>query len=438
MPFRSHSRGAVTLTALGMIILGIVALVIAPELYPEAPFPRRILQGCFVAVIASAMFWLYRDLLRGTFAADPNHLGLLVTEQDWERRIEQLQKREQALADRLATYHGWQEFPSPVDLSDPQSTDEEIAELANKDRQLLKLLSDEAESLFERIQNNVYQKAGQVDPQKMRDDALDLVTRVARIYQPDAEQPLTQTSMDQIMRAASRAFLQLLIVLEQLPLNVQHMSLNDLYVYTRRGLTAYRMYQTAVPFWPYVNTAYYLGRFALGANPLTMAATWAITTASAHGAKAVAGRMVNQNAMLMLHQVIQVIGYEAASIYGGDFRYRDANWIYATELTHLLAGVEVTPKTLAAAMREISALRLRNEYDRNFVLRLLAEQKSARPDRFRAKVVLSQEERQTIQQRLITFARQSVDMPDRKHTTWLKRLDKRLAINPASPADEGN
>src|SRR5207253_6487644 len=57
-----------------------------------------------------------------------------------------LGKREQALADRLVTYHEWMEFPQPLNLAHPPPDDEELQELARKDRLMLDLLKAETKA----------------------------------------------------------------------------------------------------------------------------------------------------------------------------------------------------------------------------------------------------------------------------------------------------
>ena len=51
------------------------------------------------------------------------------------------------------------------------------------------------------------------------------------------------------------------------------------------------MYKSAEPYWPYVNTAYYLGRFALGANPLALGTWWFVGNLGSRGAQAIAQHM---------------------------------------------------------------------------------------------------------------------------------------------------
>jgi hypothetical protein len=113
--------------------------------------------------------------------------------------------------------------------------------------------------------------------------------------------------------------------------------------------------------------------------------------------------MIYRQALALLSSVVRVIGYEVAGIYGGHFRHRDANWIYAAELTELVSEFPLSRDSLAHALREIGALELRGEYDRVFLYRCLANRKSAGPERYSAAAVLTMEERRAVATRLERF-----------------------------------
>jgi hypothetical protein len=331
-------------------------------------------------------------------------------ELELEQQAGRIDRREQALADKLVAYREWMEFPQPINLSQAagglppgQPSDRELVELARKDRQLNELLKNETKLLYENILANKYTVEGAVQITVIRDDVYSLVQKAAAIYRPGIEQPLLDASMARVVRAGSRASLQLLVVLDELPLGVKDASLGTLYGYVRNAVAAWQLYKTSEPYWPYVNAAWYLGRFAMGANPLTLGAWWFVGSLSQRGARAVATHLVNRQALALLSSLVRIIGYEVAGIFGGDFRHRDANWIYAAELSELLAQFPLSRDGLAHALREIGALDLRSEYDRVFLYRCLADHKSARPQQFRAAQVLTMDERQAVAARLEKF-----------------------------------
>lgn len=374
-------------------------------------------------VVLAATWWFRRQLAPGEaeleaqrrqtddertqLAQDRQQMTLLQQQvrEQLEQQGRQLTKREEALANRLLAFHEWMEFPQPLDLSMPHDPreDRELAELLKKDRQLDELLKGQTQTLYDNILENKYAPEGVIQPTLIRDDLNVLVTSVARLYQPGVTQPILETSLSLVFRAIGRVSLHTLVLLEDLPLNVKDYSLSRLYGYVRQAISAYRVYKSAEPYWPYVNSAYYLGRFALGANPLTLGAWWFLGALGQRGAQTVATRIINRQALALLSNVVRVIGYEVAGTYGGDFRHRDANWIYAAELTELVSLFPLSKESLSSALKEVGALSLRSEYDRMFLYRCLAEHKSAEPAQYDAARLLAADERRAVAARLEKF-----------------------------------
>jgi DNA-binding transcriptional ArsR family regulator len=401
--------------------------------------------GCVLAVVAAVWFRrklsvteIELDALRQRLAGEEMRLASdrsqfeelrLAMQEELKQEAIRLGKREQSLADRLVTYHEWMEFPQPLELGTNPVDDPRLMELAKKDREMLELLKAETKLLYDRILQNKYAPEGQVSLPAIRDDVVSLVNRVARIYQPLVEQPLLEASLTRVFRAISRASLQMLVVLDELPVDVKHASLNQLYGYVRSAVSTWRMYKSTEPYWPYVNTAWYAGRMALGANPLALGAWWFVGNLSSRGAKAVAQHLVNRQALAMLSELVRVIGYEVASIYGGDFRHRDANWIYAAELTELISEFPLSRDSLSHALREIGVLDLRSEYDRIFLYRCLADGKSAKPARYAATTALTINERRAIATRLERFLETFVHGKSADRVSrWKAAAEERLGV----------
>ncbi len=405
--------------------------------------------GCFLAAVA--LYWFRRKLsvteielgtLRQRLTGEETRLASdrsqfeelrLAMQEELKQEAIRIGKREQGLADRLVTYHEWMEFPQPLELGKTPVDDARLVELAKKDREMLELLKAETKLLYDRILQNKYAPNGQVLLPAIRDDVVSLVNRVARIYQPMVEQPLLEASLTRVFRAISRASLQMLVVLDELPVDVKHASLSQLYGYVRSAVSAWQMYKSTEPYWPYVNTAWYAGRMALGANPLALGAWWFVGNLSSRGAKVIAQHVVNRQALAMLSELVRVIGYEVAGIYGDDFRHRDANWIYAAELTELISEFPLSRDSLSHALREIGVLDLRSEYDRIFLYRCIADSKSARPGRYAAASILTADERRAIATRLERFLAtfvhgKSSDRVGRWKTAAEQRLGIKLSI----------
>jgi len=434
-------------TPIILVLCGSIAVAVVGVMFWRELGYWEFLLGGGLLVALTAVFWFRRKLtatevelaaLREQLREEEIRLDnerrqwesiKLQATREMEQQSTRIEKREQNLAQRFLTYHEWMEFPKPIDLSDPEEpTDAELAEMVRKDRQMLKLLKDETQLLYDNILSNRYVYNDEFLPDVLFHDARELMTKVAKIYEPGAEHPLLETSLPRIIRGVSRGCLQMLVILDELPLDVKKYSVNRMANYIRRAVQAYRMYRSSEVYWPYVNTAWYLSRFAMGTNPLTLGAWWFISSLSQRGATAVATHLVNRQALTMLASVVRVIGYEVASLYG-DFRHRDANWIYAVELTELVSQFPLSRESLAHALREIGALQLRSEYDRVFMYRCIAAHSTSHPDRYRALAILTPDERNAVAGRLERFLETFVHgkTTDRVNK-WKAGVEERLGV----------
>lgn len=287
---------------------------------------------------------------------------------------EAVASRERRLAEKLARHHEVLEFPV---INDFQQLEDHSAKLGEADRKVQELLEAEAASVYEKIRSNAYRIDGKVDAASIRSDVLNLVERVARIYQPHSKQPLLETSFNQLARAFSRICLHCLVLLEQLPLDVRNYTLNELFTYFQRAAKAYGTYQQVAPWMQRLGRTAYAGRFAAGANPVTLGAWWLASEVAQRGAKHVVSNVVDRQAIAVLHDLVSVVGTEVANIYGPGYRQRDAAWVYGSELTELLSQFPVSRESLRQALKEITQLPLKCEYDRIYLYRCLATAKPA-------------------------------------------------------------
>jgi HAMP domain-containing protein len=373
---------------------------------------------------ARASSALLAEAARGDTPAD--ELGEVKAE--LTRMAEQIEVRDRELTERLKTFHEWMEFPQPVNLSDDEEISESTTEVAAQDKELLALLEKESQRVFDRVLANEYSVGGQVQFPLIRDEATELVRRIAQIYQPESVEPLLETSVAQILHAASRSSLQFLVVLEQLPLDVKEYSLQRIYEYVRKGVQAYGVYKKFEPYKPYVDTAYYLGRFAMGASPVTLGAWFMLGTLGQRGAQALTTNLLERQALTFLHNLIRVIGYEVAGIYGGDFRHRDPNWYYAIEVVELIQIFPASRESLRRGLKEIGRLTLRSEYDRIFLYRCLASHQSAAPDQYDSSVLPAAERSQIAQRLELIFHEDIHGRTEELVNGWKAGLEQRLNV----------
>jgi hypothetical protein len=340
----------------------------------------------------------------------------------------ELARREQELSNRLLLFHEWMEFPVAETIQQPDRSLDDWSKNSERDRRLFALLESESQRLFEKIRKNEYSRDGRVQVDLIRDEALRLVKSVAAIYRPDLEDPLLDTSCEKVLRAASRICLQLLVVIEQLPLDVKSYNLRKMHGTVQQAVKAYGMYRSVEPFWPYLNRVYYLGRFALGASPVSMGAWWVVSSLGARGAKEVAGKVINQQAMRLLQELVRVIGFEVATLYSEDFRYRDSNWVYASLLTDLLAKRELDSATLTQVLAEFSSLPLRSEYDRVFLYRCIASHHAAPTGNVPLSSILEPADRRAICRRLHGFVQRLSWEDGPSLTEWTKHVESWIDV----------
>ncbi|MDA1161053.1 MAG: hypothetical protein O2983_15720 [Planctomycetota bacterium] len=347
-------------------------------------------------------------------------------ERQLDQRAEQLNSREVALTDRLVQFQEWNEYPQPGGDSEEAKTAPAL--LVEQDQRVIQILDDEARLVYSRLKEGYYNPSGKLDPDLVRDQVFDLVTRVAKVYRPGVDNPLMETSVDQMLRAGSRACLHLLIVLDRLPLNLHEETLSTLHSYIRNAIKAWDAYSAAEPYLTHVGRALYVGRYLAGASPLTMGVSWALTELGKRGAKAIGKKIVDQQAVALIGDVVRIVGFEVASVFSGDFRHRSPDWIYGSELTNLMSRYPVSRENLAHALREVGKLSLRNEYDRMFLYRCLSAHRAAAP-LVNARDVLPAEQRQDISRRLEKFYGDFIHGRTKKRLEgWREGVEERLGI----------
>ncbi len=349
-------------------------------------------------------------------------------EKEIEKRTLVLQKKEAELSRKLMTFQEWMEFPRGIERNEAPFDDISFSRFDRQDREAQDLIRKRTEAIFEKIRLQVYRKDGEIQREAIVRDVLELTESVARIYNPNSKNPLLETSVEQLLRAVNRIALQLLVLLEQFPIDFKSYNIHTIYETVQTGVKAYNLYKTATPYWTFLRPAYYLGRFTLGTNPLVLGAWWAMGELAKGGAKKLSSHLVSRYAMTLLYDTMFIIGGESAGIFGGDFRHRDPNWIYGAELTELIRHHPLNRKILQNGLKEIGDLRLRCEYDRIFLYHCLAAHKSAGPDHFNSRPFLTDLERRTIAERLERFLERHFHGEDDTLHSWKADTEERLGV----------
>lgn len=406
------------------------------------------------AIAESSLFWIWpqRNGLDSDVAASraklsSDQLQLRARLEEFERvrqslqteigfRADRLEERERDLASRMTRFHEFLEYPL-MDVHAEKSSGQ-LQKLSEQDRQVRQLLEAEAERVYEQIRRNAYTVNGKVDLETIRNEGLQLIQKVARIYQPNSQNPLLETSFEQLARAASRICLHVLVLLEQLPVSVQHYNANKLYSYMQKAIASYGVYQKASPWFSYLSRGLYAGRLLSASNPAALGAWWLATELGKRGAQKVIENVVDRQAIATLHDLVTVIGVEVAGIYGTGFRQRDAGWIMGTELVELIHSFPMSGESLKHGLQQITTLPLRSEYDRIYLYRCLAEHRSAGLQ-LADPAMLTREEREGIVRFLETFFVSHIHGANASNLKkWREaleqRFDLRLTLNGVHPS----
>ncbi|MBL8814400.1 MAG: hypothetical protein JNL58_00105 [Planctomyces sp.] len=344
---------------------------------------------------------------------------------------ERIRDREHDLAQRLTRFHEFLEFPRG-DV-EPERTTDEIIRLSDRDREVNRILEAEAERVYEKVRANGYSKDGKPDFVMMREEAGNLIRRVAKVYSPESENPLLETSFEQLARAAGRICLHVLVLLEQLPINVQQYNFSSLYSYFRKAAVGYGAYQKAAPWLTYLTRGVYVGRMVTATNPVTLGAWWLATEVGKRGAQKFVENVVDRQAIAILHDLITVLGVEVASVFGTGFRHRDPSWVLGTEIVELVSSFPISRESLSEGLKLITQLPLRNEYDRIYLYRCLASHQTA-SNQIRDPAALSREEREAIAGKVEQFLHAHIHgatqtQTEKWRTGFERRFDLKLRIN---------
>jgi len=407
------------LTGRGLVLCGLVVLILATIL------PARHIVWVRSCVVSGGMLcglgiWLIcgiRSLRTKPSAsihpagvperpADPNDLEQYQRDvaEALQQQFDLLEQRQQALSERLMGFQEWLEYPQPQAASEAQRTPPTARDIhqTQADRKVLEILHAESQRVFAAILDRRYVRDDGVAAERIRDDLLNLASRIASVYQPQHANPLLSANLEQLLRAGSRACLHLLIVVEQLPWNAEQRSLESLYSYISSAVSTYGAYKKVEPFLGFLNKGFYVGRFLAGSNPLTLGTWWLAGQLGKQGGQALARKFAERQAITFIHELLRVVGYEVAGIYGGDFRHRDPHWIYGAELTQLVNRAPISRSSLRCALEEVSQLQLRNEYDRLYLYRCLAQRADPGPH-LRNPALLTTAERESTLARLERF-----------------------------------
>jgi len=347
---------------------------------------------------------------------------LQLEQKEYQERLALLTQKENDIKQKMLHFQQYVDFPDGEGWQDDSTKtffDDEIAQI----------LHDQAKIIFDKIINKKYVENELINNELILKDIVDLIESVARIHHPESQNPLLETSIENLFRSLNRLSLQLLVLVDSFPVNIKEYNLRKTYFYIQKSSSAFGYYKKAEPFLSFATPMLRVGLVA--ANPVLGFAQ----TAAIEAGKQVIKKSSEKYAVNLLHDVIAIIGEQATTIFGdGSLRYRSKHWIYALEVTEILYCFSpVKPEALAKGMKVISGLLMRSEYDRIFLYQCMAQGKSANPDSY-ANDFMSTEDKQQLADKLSDFIENYIDKESHDETikkiiSWRKKVEQRLGTN---------
>lgn len=386
-----------TPTVMGGLVAAAILAVLAVVLWPPGALVGALLTALLaLLVIAIAQDVFHRRRHRPAWRfPDEEARGLSESERlefrlqaliDQERRLE---IRELQLARQMRTQLA---SSDTIDVVQTDVPDQKLAEFVDSDRKLVALIEAESQRAFYRVLNNRYAAEEGVNSALIVADLRAFVEEVARLYRPDSRDPLLETDIELVAKSLSSMALHLLVVIDGLPINLKSYSTARMYRLIRRGASYYGTYKSVRPYLEQGLNALQVARLALGMNPVAVSLAWAAGKLTTHGARTVGEHLLQRRALQLLNDFIRVIGFEAAMVYGGDFRHRDANWVLGAALVNLeiARGRDLAGRD--DALKRLCNLALRHEFDRIRLVSKLGKHSTVDVARARPRVVMTPEE----------------------------------------------
>jgi hypothetical protein len=394
----------------------------------------------FIMLLSSIMIVFFREESSESLKLNYRERKIVEDEQVLKQKHKQHQaslsalvQKENEVKQKLMQYQQFAEFPNENEWG----TDGNNTHL---DIEIAQLLQEKAEIIFEKIINKRYTEKKVFKNALLMEDIVDLIESVARIHHPDSQHPILETSIENLLQSLNRLSLQLLVLVDSFPINIKQYNLKTTYQYIQKSATTIGYYKKAEPFLTFVTP---ILRIGLAANPVTGIAQTVAIEAGKHVIK----KGSEKYALNLLHDIIEIIGEQATTIFGeGSFRYRNMHWIYAVELAEIISHFNpVNSEALATAMKIISGLPMQSEYDRIFIYHCLAQGKSVNPEKF-SNDFCKEDDRQELINNLTSFVEDTISKNSnekeyswfKKITSWRKKAEQRLGVKIALTIDKND
>ncbi len=423
---RSHaSRGATWVAGMSLTLLALGSVWAHVILGPVAWIFAAVALGGLAALI------LWRP---ATPAARSEDDILAVAQEAIRQESDRLDARRADLERVLMSYGEWMEFP---DFEALRETDWATPIRSETDAAVAALLDAESDRVLQKFSSGAYFEGGQFQTRLLLLELWSFMEQISRIYQPESERPFLETNLESLLKAVNRASLQVILLLEEVPLvEAKELNLRKMSDGVRKASKVVKKYEDLQPYLDPVRYIWQGSKFLLASNPLLAAGWIAGSQLFWKGGKRLGKRALDGYLLSIVRQTLGIIAWETSTIYDRTHRYRSPDWVFGVELAHLVSHFPLTRDTLHEALKELGGIPLRSSYDRIFLYRCVAQHVSPKPDRFAQAELLTSETRELIAQRLEQFCDKHVEgAKPRDLAAWRNGIAKRLALPEAGTAE---
>ena len=340
--------------------------------------------------------------------------------QEIEKEYKRLSKKEDEVNTLLLQYRQYMEIPDDKGWG-AQDTKGDF------DKDITQLLDEKVEVIYDKLAQNKYKEKEVFRNDLLVTDFVDLIESVARIHNPDSKHPLLETSIENLLRSINRLSLQLLVLIDNFPIDIKSWNINKTYSNVEKAAKSYGYYKKIAPFMTYAAPVFRIG---MAANPLVGVAQTVAVEAGKHGVK----KVVGYSSLKLFHEFFGIIGDQATTIFGKEpQRYRSKHWYFALELTEIIYYFHpVDREALSKAMKVVGGLLIRNEYDRIFLYNCLVNGRTGNPKKIDDKI-FNNDDKQEMARKLQDFIENDINEErkenvEKKVIKWRKDVEKRIGI----------
>jgi len=322
---------------------------------------------------------------------------------------------------------------SALQRSQSSETDGPAAEL---DAQLGRMIQARCDRVWDGIRDRRYvkQEDGEIkgiDGRIIFAEFRDIVKEVARLYGQDAEKAELDARIGDIALAGRSAISDLLQVAQQVPvLNVTGWTVREVVTRLEQVQKARNLYRLYTPWQHYVRGATLAARIALGANPITLAASVLAGEAFSRVGKHVVKTYAEAWLKELLEGSVALVYLQVAGAYDPRRTYRSADWlglVEALRIHNLVPGIDHNRKLLSD---RILRARIPDEFAKLALLRALAD--DGEPDSALAPPIdfasLPPAQRQAIAGCLGEILRDMRGLNEPKASQAIEEMEKALSI----------